>query len=428
MSTARFNEFSKTTKEIWKSQVLKDLKGKSFEETLVWQSLEGINIQPYYAQEDVENLPFHEIQLAQTNKVSVGWQNRPLIKFSSEKTTNTLIINTLQSGAEAIILDFEDTNLDKIDFIRLLDKIKLSDKPIYFKTPLGNTLLNELHKFVHYQPKGGIIHDPIAYFLAGKGETISNSTWENTKKILLQTDTFPLFSGITVESHIFHNAGATATQELAFALASAVTYVDKLSEINVPIDQIAQKIEFSISIGTNYFIEIAKLRSLRFLWKKILDAYQSSAPCQINGQPSLFYDSALSAHTNMLRATTEAMSAVMGGADSLTVHAYDAIFESDTHAEMGERIAKNVSILLKEESYLDKVQDPSAGSYYIENLTAALAQNAWNLFLTIEAKGGILPAFEEGFIQAEIEKSYQAKIAAFEADKIMVGVNKFQLK
>lgn len=424
MAKKFFEEFPESTKKNWETQVIKDLKGKNFEDTLVWKTLEGISVYPYYSEEDLTTLPFKEIQQAQSNKKTISWQNRPIAKFSQEKLTNSLIIDLLNSGADAVTIDFGDIDISRIDFAKLLDKIKLSDTPIYFYTPYNNTLITALSKYIHYRPKGGLIYDSLSTFFTGKSE-IDTTTWESTKKILNHCSDYPAFSTITIRSDVFHNAGANALQELAFTLASATTYLDKLTHLGINIEQIAEKLEFSLATGTNYFMEIAKIRSLRFLWSKILEAYQCPiTTCQINCQTSYFYDSTLDAHTNMLRATTEAMSAVIGGCDSLTIHGYNAVFNKDSN-EMSERIARNISVLLSDESYLGKSIDVSAGSYYIENLTNDLSAKAWELFLTVEQKGGILQAFEEEFIQNEIEKAYQQKVEAVQNGKIMVGVNKF---
>jgi methylmalonyl-CoA mutase len=424
MTKKFFEEFPESTKKNWEAQVLKDLKGKNFEETLVWKTPEGILVQPYYSEEDLAKLPLKEIQKAQSIKKTINWQNRPVAKFSQEKSTNSLVINLLRRGADSVIIDFGEADISQIDFVKLLDKIKLSETPIYFQTSSTNTLLMALGKYIHYQPKGGFIYDSLGGFFSGNSE-IDDATWESTKKSLIYSTDYPSFTCITIRSDIFHNAGANAVQELAFTLASATTYLDKLTELGIKIEQITQKLEFSLATGTNYFMEIAKIRSLRFLWTKILEAYQCTvSTCQINCQTSYFYDSTLDAHTNMLRATTEAMSAVIGGCDSLTIHGYDAVFNKDYH-ETSERIARNISVLLSDESYLGKNLDVSAGSYYIENLTNDLSAKAWDLFLVIEQKGGIVQAFEERFIQSEIEKAYQQKTEALLNGKIMVGVNKF---
>lgn len=424
MAKKFFEEFPESTKKNWEAQVLKDLKGKNFDDTLVWKTLEGISVQPYYSEEDIATLPLREIQQTQSDKKTPNWQNRPIAKFSQEKQTNKIVIDLLNNGADAVVIDFADANIKQIDLVKLLDKIKLSDTPLYFHASDNESLLAALSKYIHYQPKGGLIYDSLGDFFTGKSK-INDSTWESTKKLLTQCTAYPAFTTITVRSDLFHNAGANAVQELAFTLASATTYLDKLTGLGINIEQIAQKIEFSLAIGTNYFMEIAKIRSLRFLWSKILEAYQCPVTtCQVNCQTSYFYDSTLDAHTNMLRATTEAMSAVIGGCDSLTIHGYDAVLEKG-YSETSERIARNISVLLSDEGYLGKSIDVSAGSYYIENLTNDLSAKAWDLFLTVEKKGGILQAFEEEFIQNEIEKAYQQKVESFQNGKIMVGVNKF---
>jgi methylmalonyl-CoA mutase len=431
MSQELFSEFPEITKEAWLTQVTKDLKGKNFNETLVWQSLEGFDIFPYYAEEDLKNLPIKAIQDAQKSKTSSSWQNRSLIKYTNAKDTNLLIINYLKKGTDAVTIDFEDKDITEQNLVRLLNNIKLSESPIYFKTLHSETLLTNLKKFIHYQPKGGFASDILSKHFSSESTIIDKDAWESTKTTIGQTNEYPAFKTVTIESHVFHNAGANAVQELAFTLASAVTYLDKLTDLGLTIEQIIPKIEFSFSIGTNYFVEIAKLRALRYLWTKIGESYSSTlfaSNCALHCQTSSFYDSTLSPYTNMLRATTEAMSATMGGCDSLTVLAYDSVLGVEERSDLSERIAKNVSILMKEEAHLDKTNDPAAGSYYLESLTYKLATSAWELFLKIEAMGGIEKAFEQGFVQTEIEKSYQNKVNYLQNGKIMVGVNKFRME
>ncbi len=429
MNQKLFTEFPQVTKKDWSNQVSKDLKGKDFNETLVWQSLEGFAIQPYYAEEDLENLPVNAIQAAQKNDKSLVWQNRSEISYSNSKETNSLIVSALKEGVDVVEIDLEAAEISEQDLIKLLNNVKLSETPIYFKTPFCESLLTNLQKFVHYQPKGGFSNDILSNYFSGKSASITDSAWESTKKLLLQTSNYPAFRALAIESHVFHNAGANAVQELAYSLASAVTYLDKLTDLGLKIEHIIPKIEFSISIGTNYFIEIAKIRALRYLWSNILDSYNCSSSlktCLVHAKTSTFFNSTLSPYTNMLRATTEAMSAAVGGCDSLTVMAYDEAFEEKENADLGKRIAKNVSILMKEEAHFDKTNDPSAGSYYIENLTFQLAKSAWDLFLQVENMGGILSSFEQGFIQESIEKSYKNQVNSLQNGKIMIGVNKFR--
>ena len=174
-------------------------------------------------------------------------------------------------------------------------------------------------------------------------------------------------------------------------------------------------------------MEIAKLRALRFLWQRVQMGWGIEPKiAYVHAQTSTFYDAAITPNTNLLRATTEAMSAVIGGCDALTVHAYDSTFR--TPDEFSERIARNISILLKEESYLDKTLDPAAGSYFLENLTQQLAEAAWSLFLEVEEKGGLLAAFEQDFIQNKIKQNATETLAALQqGTRVMVGVNKFRV-
>ncbi len=430
MEQKLFTEFPEITKNDWIAQVTKDLKGKNFDDTLVWHSLENFDIQPYYAKEDLDNLPITEIQAAQKNKKTGSWQNRPSVKYTSEKETNSLVINNLQRGAEAVNFDLSNIDVNKIDFVKLLNTIKLSDTPIFFTTLQGTELLTNLAKFVHYLPKGGVEVDVIKHLFTNVSSEDNKRTWENTKQAILRTQQFPNFQALSVSSHVFHNAGANAVQELAFTIAAAVENLDKLTDLGLSAEQVINKLEFSVSVGTNYFVEIAKLRALRYLWSKILDSYDCSSlisDCQIHCQTSSFYDSTLSPYTNMLRATTEAMSAVIGGCDALTVLAYDSVI-GEQNSELGERIARNVSILMREEAHLDKTIDPSAGSYYIENLTYQLSTEAWKIFQQVENLGGISAAFEKGFITQEINQAYEAKVKNLQNGKVMVGVNKFRVE
>ncbi|GAB2613661.1 hypothetical protein GCM10027035_07720 [Emticicia sediminis] len=430
MEQKLFTEFPEITKNDWITQVNKDLKGKNFDDKLVWHSLENFDIQPYYAKEDLSNLPLAAIQTAQKNKKTGSWQNRSLVKYTNERETNTLVINYLQRGADAVNIDFSNKDINQVDLVKLLNNIKLSDTPIFFTTLQGTELLANLSKFIHYLPKGGLQIDVIANSFIKTSSEGNKLTWESAKQAIVETEQFPNFQALSVSSHVFHNAGANAVQELAFTIAAAVENLDKLTELGLSAKQVIYKLEFSVSVGTNYFVEIAKLRALRYLWSKVLESYNCATlinDCQVHCQTSSFYDSTLSPYTNMLRATTEAMSAVMGGCDALTVLAYDSVM-GEQNSELGERIARNVSILMREEAHLDKTIDPSAGSYYIENLTNQLSVAAWKLFQQVEGLGGITAAFEKGFIKNEISQSYEAKVKNLQNGKVMVGVNKFRVE
>ncbi len=250
---------------------------------------------------------------------------------------------------------------------------------------------------------GSTAIDPIGSFvLKGKWE---GKAYENLKTTIEKTAELPLFRVIGVHGKYFANSGSSIVQELAFSLAQGAEYLTQLTELGLSVDAIAQNIKFNLGIGNNYFMEIAKLRAARLLWSQIVKAYQpeneESAKLVAHSETNTFNKTVYDPYVNMLRTQTEAMSAALGGADSISVLPFNAVFEDST--EFSERIARNQQILLKEESHLDKIADPAAGSYYIETLTDSLAEQAWKLFLEVQEKGGFVAAFREGFIQSEIK-------------------------
>ena len=418
-------DFPPTDKAAWLVQVQKELKDPSAYETLRWHTDEGFVVEPYYTADDLTQQPGSQDWLTvnqQAQKSVPGWLNTPGYTLTSDATAdNILLRDALTRGANALVLTTPDdeTGATVLYLSRLLNGIKLSDTPIFFRlnTTDVTTFVTALKTVAPYQLKGGLL----------------TSTGSDTTEATRLTADSPQFRTICAGSHDFHNAGATATQELAFTLATLADTYDTLTDAGLTIDQLIPKTMLSVSIGTSYFLEIAKLRALRVLANKFITAYQSSLITNnsslIHAQTSAFYDAATTPYTNLLRATTEAMAAIVGGCDALTVRPYDAVLDrkqSAAEQEFSQRIARNVSILLAEESYFDKVADPSAGSYYVETLTQQLAESAWALFLDVEQRGGFAKAFASGFIADEIERAYRAKVDAVQQGRVLVGVTKFR--
>lgn len=424
--------FPATDKSVWLKQVLKESKpsrpdesvtSESVYETLRWHTAEGFTIEPYYTPDDLASLPLQQIQQAQ--KQTPGWLTTPAYTIADEKVGNILIHQAIQNGADALILSLEKRPALSTDIqllARLLDGVKLSETPIFFKTDHSTKLIETLGRIAPYQIKGGLLFELPNEPLQEYCQTIATVT--------RATASSPHFYTICASSHSFHNAGATATQELAFTLAYLADVYDHLTELGLPIEQLIAKTMLSVSVGTSYFTEIAKLRALRVLFRRLSSFYSSDSPSPfVHTQTSTFYDAAITPYTNMIRATTEAMAAVVGGCDALTIHPYNTVLEQASptaDTDFAARIARNVSILLDQESHLGKVADPSAGSYYIENLTNQLAELAWTLFLDIEKRGGYEQALTSGFIQHEIDQAYQMKVEAVRNGKVIVGVTKFR--
>ncbi|UFH56537.1 methylmalonyl-CoA mutase family protein [Spirosoma sp. KNUC1025] len=412
------NLFPSADKAVWLAQVQKELKNEAAYESLRWPTDEGFTVEPYYTSADLSHLPLDTIQKAQ--KAYPDWVNAAHVQVSDEKTANALLRDEINQGVEAFSLTLPTNGLN---LTQLLHGIKLSDTPVFFRfaggaSPVSATdFIKSLQTVAPYQLKGGLLSD------------IDDATADITRL----TANSPLFRTVCVNSHPFHNAGATATQELAFTLAALTDTFDRLTNSGLALEQILPKTVLSVSVGTSYFAEIAKLRALRVLFNRFVSHYPVGSthyPAFIHAQTSTFYDAAVTPYTNLLRASTEAMAAVIGGCDVLTVHPFDTVLEksaTSTESNFSVRIARNVSILLKEESHLNKVTDPSAGSYYVESLTHQLIEAAWSLFVAVEKRGGLTKAVQDGFIQDELDRAFQAKIEAVRhGNKALVGVTKFR--
>ena len=238
----------------------------------------------------------------------------------------------------------------------------------------------------------------------------------------------PNYRVLAVNAFLFNNAGAYISQELGYALAWGNELMAKLTEAGFTADEVAKKIKFNFGISSNYFMEIAKLRAARWLWAEIVAAYKPACECACkmvaHAQTSEWNMTVYDAHVNLLRSQTEAMSAALAGVDSITVRPFDKIYQ--TPDDFSERIARNQQLLLKEECHLDKVVDPSAGSYYVEVLTNSLADVAWKLFLEVEEKGGFSVAVNAGEIQNAVNASNVArKKAVATRREILLGSNQY---
>lgn len=423
MESLSSTNFPPASKSDWLAQVQKELKDPAATESLRWHTGEGFVAEPYYTADDQIREPLLSAG-QQAQKQTPGWLNAPIYTLTEDaQADNGMLRDALARGADALVLVLggivaDDRMVQQLS--RLLNGIKLSDTPVFFQTDATGVvaLIAALKIVAPYQCKGGLLTD------AGP------HTVDATR---LMADS-PQFRTVCVGSHAFHNAGATATQELAFTLATLADAYDLLTDARLTIDQLISKTVLSVSVGTSYFMEIAKLRALRILFNRFIAHYPLSSSHHpfslfIHAQPSTFYDAAATPYTNLLRATTEAMAAVVGGCDALSVRPYDTVLgqeAANSDRAFADRIARNVSVLLKEESYFDKVADPSAGSYYIENLTHQVAEAAWALFLDVEQRGGFAKAFASGFITDEIERAYRAKVDAVQNGKVLVGVTKFR--
>jgi methylmalonyl-CoA mutase len=256
--------------------------------------------------------------------------------------------------------------------------------------------------------------------LAREGNWFKTKEKNNFETLNLLSAATTNISLINIDGGLYQNAGANMVQQIAYNLAHANEYFNRIKTIDKPI-------VFEVSVGTNYFFEIAKLRALRLLFKQIAKEYNHNHDCHLLVSPSKRNKTIYDYNVNMLRTTTECMSAILGGANAIANLPYDALYHKDN--EFGDRIARNQLLVLKNESYFDKVNNPADGSYYIESLTHQLAEKALTLFKDIEANGGFLKQLNEGIIKRKIQESADKEQELFDSGKeILLGTNKYPNK
>ncbi len=244
---------------------------------------------------------------------------------------------------------------------------------------------------------------------------------EILNKLIMKAKGFK--SILSVDGTLYQNAGATIPQELAYMLAHANEYLNHLNDEENSTAEV--QLQFLTATGSNYFFEIAKLKALRLLFASLASEYKQVEKCHILSQPSKRDKTLYDYNVNLLRTTTQSMSAVLGGADEVYNSPYDAIYHKNN--EFGDRIARNQLLVLKNESYFDKVSNASDGAYYIETLTQQFAEKALEIFKEIENGGGFLKQLKEGIIQRKIAESAKKEQELFDAGKItLIGTNKFQ--
>ncbi|WP_066220390.1 methylmalonyl-CoA mutase subunit beta [Formosa haliotis] len=403
-----FDEFDPVSAKAWKQKIQFDLKGADYNNTLIWNSNEGIHVKPFYTNEDLKSPSYT------SNTNSLPFNITQSIFVNSEEKSNLAALNALQNGAEALHFIISNTTC-KLE--RLFESIDLHLTPIYFELQFCSA--DFVIKLDQIASKNNALFyvnfDSIGHLAeTGNWYTTLQSDHKTLESILKTCR--HLKSNVSVNMALYQNAGANITQQLAYSLAHANEYLNLFAQ------HIKSRITFKVAIGSNYFFEIAKLRALRMLWKTVAQTYNLSPDCHIIAFPTKRNKTLYDVNTNMLRTTTECMSAILGGADSVCNLAFDAVFHKNN--AFGERISRNQLIILKEESAFGAVNNPADGSYYIETLTLQLAEQALDLFKDLEANGGFLKALKAGLIQKKIKESALKEQEQFNAnDIILVGTN-----
>jgi methylmalonyl-CoA mutase len=401
---ALFEEFSASNAQAWKERLAKDLKGITFEDLSV-QDRNGHTIRPFYTSEEKGT-----IKTAVFNHKD--WTICAQMKVANEKEANANALGELESGVSGLCFIIDR----QVDITVLLKDIQLP----YIQTRfvLNENALAFFEDWNQYITANRLndidailVYDPIA-------QSLKTNQWDLNKD---QTQ-WLMWSGTTlsVDATLFQNAGACSAYQIACTLAQTNEYLNWLSEEG-KINQL-KRINVSISTGTDFFEEIAKLRALRLAIRNLIAAYGINVSVELHVESSDTYRSAFDAYSNLLRDTLSGMAAVLGGCDSLLIHLFDQNKNEETR--LSKRMSRNQQLIMKEESYFNQIADASTGSFYIENLTEQLAEQGWELFKVIEHDGGIIDSSDK--IKQEIELQAKQWIEEYKSGKrVLIGVNKF---
>lgn len=448
-SEVSFEEFAPATYAEWRDAAVEALKGADFDKTLFTKLVDGITLNPIYNAEDVKTAIDEPGQFPYRRGTRpLGYRSKPWdiaqgIQACSPEGFNKKALEELSKGGTAVNITLNCKKGVKLsnlaDWNTALKGIDLAATPVYVS--LGScglatlSMLAEAARNNGYGSKtlkGGVLFDPLGK-LVMKGSICGGMGFCGAKKQMASMMKWALanttddFATIGVSGLPYHNAGASAFDEVAAMIATAVTYLRAMEAAGFSVDQVAPRIRFTVGVGSNLFLEIAKIRALRMLWAQIVVACggsEESAKIKLHAATSSWTISKVDPWVNMLRGTAQAFSAVIGGVDSLDVTPFDAGVRRPD--EFARRIARNVQLILQGECNLDKVVDPAGGSYYIETLTDEVARESWKRFQKIESEGGMVSALKTGSVQKDINATAAKRFEfADQRRQTYVGVNRY---
>src|SRR5690606_30300319 len=407
MSEQLFNEFETVSAKQWKQKAQADLKGADYNESLLWKTPEGIHVKPFYTSEDLNNdLDFQNYP--------ENWLICQEIYVNDAEKSNKKAHKLLNAGVDSIrfIIPSESIALETL-LQNIPSKVNVYFNLEFLSKTFIETLLqyrNTENTFLQIDIIGNLARTGNWYFNLKEDHQILEGILNLDSKA----------SSLNIGLDLYQNAGANMVQQLAYALAHTNEY---FNHFQTQLQQRQQVLTFQVAVGSNYFFEIAKLRALRRLYSALASEYGLNETCHILAVPSTRNKTLYDYNTNMLRTTTECMSAILGGANTVLNMDYDAIYHKSN--AFGSRISRNQLLVLKHESYFDTVNNPADGAYYIETLTSELAEKGLALFKDIEANGGFLKQLKDGIIQRKIKESAEKEQVRFNAgDLVLLGTNK----
>jgi methylmalonyl-CoA mutase len=395
-----FSDFRPVSTEEWEALI----RAESGEESLDWRSVEGIALRAFYRAEDLEEIPSIPSSMRLRGDGS-SWLIRQDVDAHDPGEANAEAVEAIAGGAEALGLRIAAACRSG-DFGRLLDGISLPDVRLYLRVD-GSVIdvIGLLEAEIVHQGLdraailGGIESNP------GPGFDVA------AEVVIRAADTLPGLRVLDISGAPYHDAGASAVQELGCMAAAVTETLAALGERGISSEAAARQLQLTVPVGPVYLIEIAKLRALRLIAGQILAEFGAegiSPP--IIAHTSRRSESGGDPHLNIVRGTAEAAAAVLGGADVMVVRPFDEAATS--RGALGRRLARNTQLILRHEARLADVSDPAAGSYYIEKATAEIASAGWAFFQEIERRGGLGTAEADGFVQHELAQTRARRVQA----------------
>lgn len=433
-----FEEFEPSSQQDWIEQAIKDLRGKDFQQTLISKTFDGIEIKPFYGISDVPVFePIKSFQNKINSKPEIPginpriWSNVFKLPFGGDdKSGNKLILDALMNGCDALLLEVDENT----DFEKLLQHVEIPFIQVFLKPTLSADLIAIWKNFELWfneggwekaKLSGGMTWDVMASLFA-KNEAIEKRL-EMTKELIEHSAKFPDFFPLAIDFTVYHEAGGTTLQELTFGFGAYIELVDQLAKKGLKSSELIQNTFILLSAGAEYFEQISKIRAARIFFTRLTALYGvqlKPEDIRIFCQSSSWTKSKMDVYSNLLRNTTEAMAAILGGCNCLNIKPHDEVMNRPNAFSL--RMARNVSNILKEESYFDKVVDPVAGSYFIESLTMEILNHLKTELELLENSGGWLRSYQNRAIQNTVKDSrIRKQEMLFNSEIVKIGVNKY---
>lgn len=436
----------------WLKAVNDTLKGADFDKVMKTKTYEGITLQPIYRKEDVAELPFTSCVAGETpylrgndpqRFLDEGWLVAQSYDEPDLAKLNKMLLHDLNNGLNAVNLSIghgaesRGVRLESLaDMEKLLEGIDIQAAPLFMQLDVMDgkvySLLEQYTEKKGYdlaKLEAGIGFDPTGEFARkGATELPLEEFWKQVlDNVKWAVDKAPKIRVLSIDGTVYEASGASSTQELAFVLSTAIGLIQGLQYSGFGIDQLAPLFQVKLSLGSNFFMEIAKIRTFRLLWAEMIKAFggnENSQKIWIHGKTASFNKSVYDSYVNVLRTSTEGFAGVIGGVDSMEIDSFDRLYAAQS--EFSSRLARNQQIILKEEAHFSKVIDPAGGCYYIESLCSELANKAWEMMQELEAAGGMVRCLRSGKVHEMIDAIAKERISAVNKRKnVFVGVNMF---